>query len=103
MAKPGQLTGLPVPALLPPPPEGPQGPPDSRSWRVPSTLEPMPHRGALHDGALVAVRWTDGWRIAKRWRRERGGILCTLEDGGTIWVDSANGIMMLHRDETEKR
>jgi hypothetical protein len=73
--------------------------PDSRSWRIPSTLEPMPHRGALHEGDLLAVRWHDKWKLAKHWRRERGGILAVLEVGGSIWFDKPAACCILHKED----
>ncbi len=95
---PVQLDGLPITRGTHAS-DGPSSPPDSRSWRTPSTLQPMPHRGALHDDDLVAVRFPDRWRIAKRWRREREGVLVVFEEGGSLWTDAAKGLMMLHLED----
>jgi hypothetical protein len=72
--------------------EKPAGIPDRRNWRqLRSLLEGGP--GGPKSGDYLALRWHDGWRLVERWRPEREGILCVLEQGGSIWVDKAGGLM----------
>jgi hypothetical protein len=102
--KPTQLSGLPtfhVEHLS----DGPTAPPDRRKWRQPSSLITWPTSespvNALRRDDLVALRWHDGWKIAEHWRPEKEGILCVLPEGGSIWVSSAKGIMILHAEDRE--
>ena len=108
MVKPVQLAGLPI-TRLPQPVDGPAGMPDRRKWRQPRILL-VDGPGGLNSGAgrsfdsksgeveviprdYLALRWPDGWKLVEHWRPEREGILCVLEQGGSIWVDSAQSLM----------
>ena len=89
--------------------------PDRRQWRQPRSLL-VDSPGGLNSGSLrrwdkndqplppeprdyLALRWHDGWRMVERWRPEREGILCVLEQGGSsIWVDSPGAVMATGED-----
>jgi hypothetical protein len=69
--------------------KGPVRPPDTRPWKKPSGL------GMLATDDVVAVRWTDHWKIAVSWKRNGASILCKLDSGSVVEVDSARQIMIL--------